>query len=113
MCFQKSKWFTRGWTLQELIAPNDVVFFDREWHEIGHATDLSEEIHQATGIEARYRNFPQQASIAMKMSWAAKRETTKGEDLAYSLLGLFNVNMPLLYGEGAQKAFLRLQLVRL
>lgn len=113
MCFQESKWFTRGWTLQELLAPNDVVFFDRKWHEIGHAKDLSEEIHQATGIEGRYLNFPDQASTAMKMSWAATRETTKGEDRAYSLLGLFDVNMPLLYGEGERKAFLRLQLVSL
>ena len=110
--FSKSAWFTRGWTLQELIAPSTVVFYDKEWIEIGTNFDLQGTIETVTGIPvpaflySRYtlRNF----SIAQKMSWAANRKTSRSEDLAYCLLGLFDINMPMIYGEG-NKAFLRLQ----
>jgi hypothetical protein len=103
----KSNWFTRGWTLQELLAPSLVVFFDRDWIDIGTKGSLQEEISKITGIED-FVNF-KTACIAQKMSWVSQRETTRVEDMAYCLLGLFDVNMPPLYGEG-EKAFTRLQL---
>ncbi|KAJ4385862.1 hypothetical protein N0V85_008035, partial [Neurospora sp. IMI 360204] len=107
-----SKWFTRGWTLQELIAPSDVVFCDRLWREIGTRESLSDDIAAITGIDARLLRMERKLgdfSVAQRMSWAATRRTTRIEDEAYCLMGLFDVNMPLLYGEG-QKAFKRLQL---
>lgn len=104
--FEKSKWFTRGWTLQELLAPFELIFFDRNWKLIGTRADLSESIKRVTGIPIRsWWN----ACVAAKMSWASKRETTRVEDIAYCLMGLFGVNMPTLYGEG-HNAFNRLQL---
>jgi hypothetical protein len=105
--FHDSKWFTRGWTLQELLAPETVVFFDRNWIEIGTKSSLAPLISSITGIQHLF-SF-KKACVAQKMSWAAKRETTRVEDRAYCLMGLFDVNMPLLYGEG-EKAFIRLQL---
>ncbi|KAH9213242.1 heterokaryon incompatibility protein-domain-containing protein, partial [Leptodontidium sp. 2 PMI_412] len=105
--FRKSKWWTRGWTLQELLAPRKVVFYDCGWGEIGTRGYLQGLVHSITGIRD-LDNF-MQASIARKMSWASKRKTKRVEDQAYCLLGIFNVNMPPLYGEG-QKAFERLQL---
>ncbi|PQE03869.1 hypothetical protein CJF30_00006594 [Rutstroemia sp. NJR-2017a BBW] len=104
--FRKSKWFTRGWTLQELLAPDRVEFFDRDWKPIGTKLGFTDLVQSITGIThlVDYK----EASVAQKMSWASKRETTRLEDQAYCLLGLFNVSMPLLYGEGP-KAFLRLQ----
>ncbi|KAK3339171.1 heterokaryon incompatibility protein-domain-containing protein [Neurospora tetraspora] len=107
-----SKWFTRGWTLQELIAPSDVVFCDRLWREIGTRESLSDDIAAITGIDAGLLRMERKLgdfSVAQRMSWAATRRTTRIEDEAYCLMGLFDVNMPLLYGEG-QKAFKRLQL---
>jgi hypothetical protein len=105
--FEQSKWFTRGWTLQELLAPEMMVFFDRGWREIGTKLRMRKLIESVTGI-THLINF-EHASVAQKMSWASRRETTRVEDQAYCLMGLFGVNMPPLYGEG-QKAFLRLQL---
>ena len=112
-----SSWFTRGWTLQELIAPNSLHFYDASWTRMYDRADIKDEIERKTGIDqwiffgmSEHRVFRVRWSIAQRMSWASKRVTTRGEDMAYSLLGLFNVNMPLLYGEGAEKAFLRLQL---
>lgn len=105
--FHMSQWFTRGWTLQELLAPNMIIFFDKVWTELGTKASLSKAIKRITGINDLY-NF-QSASVAQKMSWAARRETTRIEDRAYSLMGLFDINMPTLYGEG-ERAFLRLQL---
>jgi hypothetical protein len=111
--FVASRWFTRGWTLQELLAPKTLRFFDRGWRHIGtidaHSPDskLKNLVTKASGIH-NLDNY-MSASIACKMSWAAKRKTTRVEDQAYSLMGLFNVNMPLLYGEGSN-AFYRLQL---
>jgi hypothetical protein len=107
------RWFTRGWTLQELLAPERVEFFNKTWDPLGSKEILAPYISEITTIPERFikadqRSKARHPSIAQRMSWAAGRETTRLEDKAYSLLGLFNVNMPLLYGEGA-KAFIRLQ----
>ncbi|KAI1458132.1 HET-domain-containing protein [Annulohypoxylon moriforme] len=109
--FRQSIWFRRGWTLQELIAPRQLVFYSSSWTKIGDRSGLALDISAVTGIETRLLRGMADlhtVSIAKKMSWAARRETTRVEDIAYCLLGLFDVNMPLLYGEGA-KAFTRLQ----
>ena len=112
--FRKSSWFTRGWTLQELIAPTTVIFYDTHWNEIGPLEHVRMDVAEATQIAADWIG-PQdtrrlwKASVATRMSWASCRATTLEEDMAYCLLGLFNVNMPLLYGEGGKKAFYRLQ----
>ncbi|KAI1749132.1 HET-domain-containing protein [Xylaria castorea] len=109
--FEKSRWFTRGWTLQELLAPKKVVFFDRMWKGLGDRKDLADRISKITRIHigALYdRNTVPDYSTAQRMSWAADRQTSRQEDISYCLLGIFDVNMPLLYGEG-HKAFVRLQ----
>jgi ankyrin repeat protein len=108
--FTQSEWFRRGWTLQELIAPSIVIFLDSTWQEIGTKSSLQPAVSKATGIPAEVllNGDIGNTSVAQKMSWAARRETTVVEDLAYCLLGIFDVNMPMLYGEGA-KAFVRLQ----
>ncbi|KAI0409434.1 heterokaryon incompatibility protein-domain-containing protein [Xylaria palmicola] len=106
-----SSWFTRGWTLQELIAPAHVIFFDREWQVIGTKDELKHEISSVTGVPVQILSGDDDldtVSTAQILSWASKRDTTRIEDVAYCLMGLFNVNMPLLYGEG-EKAFTRLQ----
>ncbi|KAI0864814.1 HET-domain-containing protein [Xylaria cubensis] len=100
--FSRSRWWTRGWTLQELLAPRKVLFFTREWKLIDNRTSLASKIPITRGT------LPQRAYASEKMSWLSKRETTRIEDMAYCMLGLFDINMPLLYGEG-RKAFLRLQ----
>ncbi|KAI0530392.1 heterokaryon incompatibility protein-domain-containing protein [Xylaria digitata] len=108
---QHSRWFTRGWTLQELIAPKKIYFFDRHWNKRGAKEDLIEELSQITRISKHILRYEQPLStvlVAQKMSWAAGRKTTRVEDQAYCLLGIFDVNMPLLYGE-EEKAFRRLQ----
>jgi len=107
---QKSNWFTRGWTLQELIAPFTVIFLNQEWQEIGTKLNLREQISEITGIPQRILEGDnlESASIAQRMSWASKRKTGRVEDRAYSLLGIFGINMPMLYGEG-ERAFFRLQ----
>lgn len=110
--FEGSRWWRRGWTLQELLAPKEVEFFNQDWKSIGYKHSLHESISRQTGIEYDYLTgaLPvEHASIAKRMSWAACRETTREEDIAYSMLGLFDVNLPMLYGEGATKAFIRLQ----
>ncbi|KAJ1328947.1 HET domain-containing protein [Microdochium nivale] len=113
-----SDWFSRGWTLQELLAPQRVEFFDKHWVRISTRDDMADEISEATSISQRYlldtpreisrQDFIAGATIAERMSWAASRTTTRKEDQAYCLLGLFGVNMPLIYGEG-EHAFIRLQ----
>lgn len=142
------RWFTRGWTLQELVAPTSVDFYDKKWHFINDKISISSELASVTGIDesvlrcghsleppllkdhnmtaAAQQKYSSSCScgrpgsmsrlpqlqdycIAQKMSWASKRETTRDEDMAYCLLGLFNVNLPLLYGEGGSSAFFRLQ----
>ena len=107
----RCRWFSRGWTLQELIAPNVVEFFDCSWTHRGMKASLRYEIALITDIDVSVLSNSEELStipVARKMSWAAKRQTTRPEDIAYSLLGIFDVNLPLIYGEGA-KAFLRLQ----
>ena len=106
--FRKARWFTRGWTLQELLAPAVLNFYDKDWREIGSKTSLEADICLAAKITVSHLKRPQSANIAVKMSWASERQTTRKEDIAYCLLGLFNINLPLLYGEG-MKAFSRLQ----
>ncbi|KAI6016531.1 heterokaryon incompatibility protein-domain-containing protein [Pisolithus marmoratus] len=106
------EWFSRGWTLQELIAPKEVEFFNKNWVSIGTKQDLTSTLEDITRIPSEVlseRVAGQYPSVAQIMSWAADRKTTRVEDRAYSLLGLFDVNMPMLYGEGS-KAFQRLQL---
>ncbi|KAI4193110.1 MAG: hypothetical protein LQ346_004013 [Caloplaca aetnensis] len=106
--FKKARWWSRGWTLQELLAPSKVVFYDALWIEIGDKNALSSDIQSISGIPYQHLRQPKIASVAAKMSWMSKRTTTRSEDIAYSLLGLFEVYMPLIYGEGSN-AFLRLQ----
>lgn len=105
-----SQWFERGWTLQELIAPEHVVFYDKNWQAIGTKISLRHRISAITNVpvEALEGTSLNTFSVAEKMSWASNRKTTRVEDIAYSLMGLFGVNMPLLYGE-REKAFFRLQ----
>jgi hypothetical protein len=108
---RKALWFTRGWTLQELIAPEVVVFFSADWETIGTKNSLRSIISSITGVDIGVLLKPElllTMSVARRMYWAANRETTRPEDIAYCLMGIFNVNMPLLYGEG-NKAFIRLQ----
>ncbi|KAI0183645.1 heterokaryon incompatibility protein-domain-containing protein [Xylaria flabelliformis] len=137
----KSRWFRRGWTLQELIAPDNFIFgksqYDMKWQELGRRERMANLVSNITGIDENIlsRNLKanhahdiqprnslcavcglpesideilRNMSVASKMSWSAKRETTRGEDRSYSLLGLFGVNMPLLYGEGEAAAWKRL-----
>lgn len=120
--FRTCRWFRRGWTLQELLAPATLVFYDKAWSVISDKddADMRRLITEITGIDDYYicrsnRNlfssshqWLSRASVAERMSWAAGRETTRTEDLAYCLLGIFDINMPMLYGEG-MKAFQRLQ----
>lgn len=99
--FTKSRWFTRGWTLQELLAPSDVIFVASDWTTIGRRADLVYEINTITEIPTQYSEGRslQQASIAQRMSWVAKLSTSKEEDIAYCLLEILNIHMSLLYGE--------------
>ena len=116
-CIGSCRWFTRGWTLQEPIAPRTVFFFDWRWHSIARRDNIWKVLTDITGIHSAVlcpriydpkRKPKDNYSIAQKMFWASKRKTTRKEDEAYSLLGLFDVNIPLLYGEGA-RSFERLQ----
>ncbi|KAI8654192.1 HET domain-containing protein [Fusarium sp. Ph1] len=138
--FDDSRWFTRGWTLQELIAPHGLFFFDRDWKYMCRRDEIASRLEEITGITQsilqRAHIFPPPAAphpwtepkfqcpgcghidqvkaelmeepISRKMIWAANRVTTRPEDTSYCLLGLFDINMPLLYGEG-ENAFWRLQ----
>lgn len=109
--FVRCRWFTRGWTLQELLAPLSVEFFAKDWTWIGSKRDLDHVLRDITGIRMNIITNPDEmwsCSISERMSWAADRLTTREEDSAYCLLGIFNVNIPLLYGEGP-RAFVRLQ----
>jgi len=109
---ERSRWFTRGWTLQELLAPEKLHFFDSKWRFLGTKGTLCDVVESATGISHEYLqcNRPiSTASVGQRMSWAARRVTTKDEDMAYCLLGIFDVNMPAIPGEGRERAFRRLQ----
>lgn len=109
--FRKSEWFSRGWTLQELLAPSTVVFFSLDWKRIGDKISLKSQIREITGIPdaalqgARLSSF----SDYQRFSWMERRQTKKSVDRAYALLGIFDVNMMLNYDEGAESAFRRLQ----
>lgn len=124
---RQSRWLKRGWTLQELLAPGLVVFYAADWSCIGTRSTLMRDIAEATGIGMRYLCADEkpvtatredwseartpachQASVAERMSWLSRRETTRIEDMAYCMLGIFGIHMPLVYGEGS-RAFLRLQ----
>ncbi|KAK0385736.1 hypothetical protein NLU13_6913 [Sarocladium strictum] len=110
--FRKSRWFTRGWTLQELLAPKRIDFFANTWTRIGNKSrSLMRVVHEITTIELSYllgMKDVAMASVAKRMSWLSRRRTTRTEDIAYCMLGIFEINMPLLYGEGVH-AFTRLQ----
>jgi hypothetical protein len=108
---RKSRWFTRGWTLQELIAPKRVEFFALRGECLGDKSSLREVIHQVTGIAKRALEGEALSSFSVdeRMSWAEQRKTTLEEDRIYSLLGIFDVSMPLIYGEGKEKASKRLE----
>ncbi|KAI0827259.1 heterokaryon incompatibility protein-domain-containing protein [Trametes gibbosa] len=109
--FRLSRWHKRGWTLQELVAPEYVIFLTASWEFLGTRTGLASTLKQITNV-----NFDiltgmaslHSVSVARRMSWASKRETTRIEDRAYSLLGVFGVHLSPIYGEGPN-AFLRLQ----
>lgn len=109
---EKSRWFTRGWTLQELLAPDKIEFYGSNWQNIGNKKDhsLCSIIADITKIDESVLRGKDifNISIARRMYWASGCETTRIEDLAYSLLGIFHINMLLIYGDG-HKAFLRLQ----
>jgi hypothetical protein len=106
----KSRWFTRGWTLQELIAPRNVEFYSTDWQKIATKDELCGLLSSTTGIDEYILMGGELAdvSVARRMSWASRRKTSRIEDIAYCLLGIFNVSLPLIYGEGL-KAFQRLQ----
>lgn len=108
--FRKSRWFTRGWTLQELLAPSIVEFFSSNGHPLGSKADRVQEIADITHIpvEALQGKSLSDFSVDERMLWTEERTTTKGEDMAYSLMGVFNVHMIPNYGEGKESAFKRL-----
>ncbi|RYP01934.1 hypothetical protein DL765_010801 [Monosporascus sp. GIB2] len=109
--FQNSRWFTRGWTLQELLAPKSVEFFSAGGEPLGNRISLLQEIHDATGIsiQALVGSPLSEFSVDERMSWTEKRETKREEDAAYSLLGIFHVYLPPIYGEGRDNALIRLK----
>lgn len=107
----KSRWWTRAWTLQEFLAARNVVFYSKDWTSLGTKSQHAHEIARSVGIDEKVLRDPSEifhCSVAQRMSWAARREAKRVEDRAYSLLGIFAVNMPLLYGVG-DSAFHRLQ----
>ncbi|KAK3940661.1 hypothetical protein QBC46DRAFT_353953 [Diplogelasinospora grovesii] len=108
--FRNSRWFTRGWTLQELIAPASVEFFSREGQRLGNRRSLEQDIHKITGVPVdALRGSPLSGfSVPERLAWMDKRETTREEDKAYSLQGILDVSMALIYGEGRDNAFKRL-----
>jgi hypothetical protein len=109
---KSSRWFTRCWTLQELLASKTRYFFAGDWSLIEAPIDLNGVVAEVTGIDQHVledRNMLPTFPIAQRMRWASQRNATRNEDIAYSLMGLFDVQMPIIYGEGATKAFRRLQ----
>jgi hypothetical protein len=108
---QDSKWFTRSWTLQELLAPKSVEFFSADGTSMGNRSSLEQAIHEITGISIRalQGNSLAQFGIAERISWAEERVAKREEDTAYSLLGFFDISMPVIYGEGREKALFRLR----
>jgi Heterokaryon incompatibility protein (HET) len=110
LAFRQSRWFTRGWTLQELLAPRIVEFFSQDGKRLGDRNSLEQDIYQATGIAVpALQGRPlSQFSKDERKTWAIKRKTTIEEDQVYCLLGIFSVHLPLIYGEGKENAFRRL-----
>ncbi|OJT08197.1 Vegetative incompatibility protein HET-E-1 [Trametes pubescens] len=109
--FRWSKWHRRGWTLQELIAPERILFLTESWNFLGTKMGLARTLERIIGVDFDIlvgRATVDSVSVARRMSWAARRETTRVEDRAYSLLGIFGLHMSPMYGEG-ENAFLRLQ----
>ncbi|RMY13029.1 hypothetical protein D0868_02241 [Hortaea werneckii] len=109
--FSRAKWWSRGWTLQELLAPRNIVFMDQHWQQIARLPELVVTVSTISKVDVGVllKTAPLQSRcIAERLSWASKRSTTREEDTAYALLGIFDANMPLLYGEGS-RAFKRLQ----
>ena len=109
--FRRSKWYTRGWTLQELIAPRRLIFVSKNWRIIGTKATLAGLVEEITNVDfdvLTFRRTHIRVSVARRMSWAANRQTTREEDRAYSLLGIFGVSIATVYGEG-DNAFIRLQ----
>jgi len=109
--FRASRWFTRGWTLQELLAPRKLQFFSKEANFLGDRQTLEHIIHDITGIALpALRGAPLNTfSVDERLSWVTDRQTTREEDKAYSLVGLFGIYMSPYYGETAEKAFVRLR----
>jgi hypothetical protein len=109
--FRQSRWFRRGWTLQELLAPHSVEFFSKDRARLGDKGSLKHLIHEITGIpvEALSRSDLSEFDVATRFSWAANRQTTEEEDEAYCLFGIFSVHLPLIYGEGKENALERLR----
>ncbi|TFA97529.1 hypothetical protein CCMA1212_010730 [Trichoderma ghanense] len=110
--FRSSRWFQRGWTLQELLAPKHLRFYNSEWRSIGTKGTICAVIKNITRVPQQFLlgiTSLHGASVAQRMSWAAQRQTKRAEDIAYCLLGIFNVTMPMIYGEGGEQAFFRLQ----
>ncbi|KAH6703075.1 heterokaryon incompatibility protein-domain-containing protein [Leptodontidium sp. MPI-SDFR-AT-0119] len=105
--FGNSRWFTRGWTLQELIAPPVVDFFSSNGNRLGNKKSLEEQIHKITGIPVlALRGWPlSDFSFDERLLWARNRNTKRDEDLAYSLLGIVDISIAIIYGEGKEKAF--------
>jgi hypothetical protein len=108
---QDSRWFERSWTLQELLAPASVEFFSRGWELLGDKNTLEKEIHEKTGIPVgALRGTPlSQFSVNERLFWAEGRQAKRQEDTVYSLLGILDVHMPLIYGEGRTNALARLR----
>ncbi|CAN9174533.1 unnamed protein product [Alternaria alternata] len=110
--FGKSRWFTRCWTLQELLAPESVEFFSSNHKWLGNKEGLLEDICHITGIPKKV--LCDQRTISdfdakQRMFWACNRRAKREEDYAYSLLGICGVHMPLIYGEGRKQALKRLR----
>ena len=108
--FHKSRWFRRGWTLQELLAPSTVEFYSQDGDRLGDKESLQRQILKATSIPALalQGNSLAKFSLNERLSWMANRETTIDEDFVYCLLGIFQVHIPLIYGERVRNAFSRL-----
>jgi hypothetical protein len=112
--FQRSRWFTPGWTLQELLAPASVEFFSKEGKRLGSRIFLEQEIHEITKIPIRVLRGQSltDSSVEERMSWAARRTTTLKEDKVYCLLGIFQIFLPLIYGEAYATLRLREEIQR-
>ncbi|KAI1797134.1 heterokaryon incompatibility protein-domain-containing protein [Ganoderma leucocontextum] len=109
--FRSARWHTRGWTLQELLAPRYVVFYSKGWRVLGTKNTLATVVEEVTGIDRAILNHElplQSVSVARRMWWSSARVTARVEDEAYCLMGIFDINMPTIYGEG-RHAFVRLQ----